>query len=1360
MNNLTKTMLNDYTIGKYDNVNSKLKNIYSNDYSTIFKKLILIKNSSFFGQCIEKIANDCILLSKNGVVRYNKNFNPQNINVSYSGKSGNWRVDGLFATDEEVCTITSKCKYLYNNKKSISLNESDIISCIDYLNKFTEKEEHKNKIKNVYAILVKPLSKNGLNILQNEYSNINFHFVMVNILPESIDHYKNIFIESLETYYNNAKLILEKQNYNFHHLLYEKTFKTTLESSYTQLEKIDEIYNILKTNKECLLGIACRCGKNVISFSALKKYYKNVSGKIFFYSSSTPQNYKSVADDAIKIFGENINIIMQGDKNTNYNKDKLNLVIASYQTLIKYSKTNKINRIVYLNRTNALYEKLIKKASAIIIDEAHYGVTDFRQLLKTFSSNNPIVLYLTATPFSDYLMGVPLVELSHSQIFKNIVDKKETGRLANIPPLIMSVAENIVPSEYYAYSMQQQICDNNARSFLINFIRNIINNKQDLSEALFEYNKRYKNIFNLINPIVSLSNIMIKVPNVECGYLLENALREIDETQPLIVTKNGEYKNNYDVKFFNANNNKLPEYEINAFLNNEYNKHIVIVVGQGILAVTISKLEATIDMSDGKSLAQYMQFRSRSLNPTNKNKIGLHIDCKPERFIEVNSKYLFDNKIYLSSQERVLEPVLRLYNKQFKLLSTNDLVEKCYNNYFNNPILFHNTLTKIHITDCKNYNAIKEYNILLLKKLFKNIKNKFKQNIDEELKSNAILCKIYVATKNADSIDIIQKDPIIEIVKQILSTFQVNTASLISTYHTPIEINTYNDVINKCIPRLEKLYGISRNKIYQLFYKKFLIFGDNIESLINVIFNEIKYDSIKSDIRIKQLSTFINIDKKQVLKNQSYRNILMETQNAIREFGEVFTPNWLASDMINLIPQDCLENIDSTYLEPCCGSGIFLQLLIEKLMSSLENKFPNEVERINHIITNQLYGIELQEKNFILTLANMCNMVREIYVRNNIEYDEEKISNIIKNHLYNGDSLTFNYWNKKDFTVVITNPPYQKNFGLMGANSSNSKSIYNLFIEQAININSKYVIMITPSRWMTRTSQGITNSWIDKMIDCNQFRIIHDFENSLDCFTGVDIKGGVNYFLWEKYYNGKCNYYFHNSGNICTCHRYDYLNGNKLGIVIRNPKSYKILDKITKIDGNYYSNNNFSELVSPKHFFDNSKLLTSNWKDYSKEKNGEYNIKYYLNKKTHKLDLEYAWISDSQIPKHIETKNLHKVYIPAAGGSGFDNQVLGQPFYGEPNSVCSQTYLIIGYDKEKHNFNKEQCENIISYIKTRFFRYLVSIKKKTQCSPRGVYQFVPLQDFSKSWTDKELYEKYNLSQEEIDFIEKSIKLMN
>ena len=169
-------------------------------------------------------------------------------------------------------------------------------------------------------------------------------------------------------------------------------------------------------------------------------------------------------------------------------------------------------------------------------------------------------------------------------------------------------------------------------------------------------------------------------------------------------------------------------------------------------------------------------------------------------------------------------------------------------------------------------------------------------------------------------------------------------------------------------------------------------------------------------------------------------------------------------------------------------------------------------------------------------------------------------------------------------------------------------------------------------------------------------------------------------------------------------------------------------------------------------FFTNKQTLTSSWKEYKDNKDEKHDIKYYVNVNGKR---SIKWVSKDDISKNVDVKDLHKVYIPAANGSL--DVVLGQPIYGEPNSVCSQTFLVIGYDINKHHLTKNECENIISYIKTKFFRYLVSIKKKTQNGPRGVYQFVPVQDWSKSWTDEELYDKYRLTQDEIDYIESMIK---
>lgn len=229
----------------------------------------------------------------------------------------------------------------------------------------------------------------------------------------------------------------------------------------------------------------------------------------------------------------------------------------------------------------------------------------------------------------------------------------------------------------------------------------------------------------------------------------------------------------------------------------------------------------------------------------------------------------------------------------------------------------------------------------------------------------------------------------------------------------------------------------------------------------------------------------------------------------------------------------------------------------------------------------------------------------------------------------------------------------------------------------------------------------------------------------------------------------------------------DYLDPIGSGIVVRDQNAMSIINKIVEKEGYYFVDKSFSSMVSPKHYFDKNELLNSNWKGYCKEKDEEHPIKYYLNKNLESCG--YGWIKDSDIPKGKDTIALCKVYIPMAGGTGNDSQILGIPFYGEPNSVCSYTYLVIGYDKEKHNFTTQECKNIISYIKTKFFRYMVSVKKKTQNTTRDLFQFVPIQNFSESsdidWNKSieeiniQLYVKYDLGMFEQKFIDSLIKPM-
>ena len=502
---------------------------------------------------------------------------------------------------------------------------------------------------------------------------------------------------------------------------------------------------------------------------------------------------------------------------------------------------------------------------------------------------------------------------------------------------------------------------------------------------------------------------------------------------------------------------------------------------------------------------------------------------------------------------------------------------------------------------------------------------------------------------------------------------------------------------------------------------------------------------------------------------------------------EVFTPPSVVNQMLDMLPQELFQSSKTTFLDIGCKSGVFLREITKRLITGLADEIPDLQTRVDHILNKQVFGIATTELTSLVSRRTLycskypnCRYSASPFetVEGNIRFrniphtfvngrckwcgaSEDQFGDAkrkgLETHAYefiHTDHPEEIF--KMKFDVIVGNPPYQLNVGNEGGNASKAKAIYHQFIEQAMKLLPRYLVMITPSRWMTRSTEGIPSEWVDKMIESKSFMIMHDYLDSSDCFPGVDIKGGVNYFVWCRDYNGKCEYHLHTGKNDDT--RVDYLNTLGSGVLIRDKMAMTVLQKIMDVEDRYFDvdADNMSGLVSPKDFFTNKQNLTSSWRGYSKKKDSAHSIKYYLNRNIHQLD--FGWVKKSDIPKNNDAVALHKVYLPAAGGSGNDDQVLGRPFYGEPESVCSQTYLVIGYDITRP-LNKRQCGNIMTYIRTRFFRYLVSIKKKTQNGPRGVYQFVPMQDFSKPWTDAELYAKYKLTKDEIAFIESMIKPM-
>ena len=474
---------------------------------------------------------------------------------------------------------------------------------------------------------------------------------------------------------------------------------------------------------------------------------------------------------------------------------------------------------------------------------------------------------------------------------------------------------------------------------------------------------------------------------------------------------------------------------------------------------------------------------------------------------------------------------------------------------------------------------------------------------------------------------------------------------------------------------------------------------------------------------------------------------------------EVFTPPTLANQVLDLLPQELFSSPTTTFLDPVSKSGIFLREIVKRLDKGLETKMPNRRERIDHILRKQVFGIAITELTAHLSRRSVycskdasspysvtrfnteggnilyrplhhtwtngkcryCGASQDVYDRG--DQAEQYAYQFI--HTDKPHTL----FNNMKFDVIIGNPPYQLSDG--GARAS-AKPIYHLFVEQAKRLRPRYLSMIIPARWYAG-GKGL-DEFRDSMLKDDRLRYLIDFFDATDCFPGIDISGGVCYFLWDRENKGKC--LVRNIRGDNADEMYRFL--SEFSSFIRFNKAISIIEKIKE-----KREKDFAVQISSRKPFgietnvrirkekaDNSVFI------YAYPENG------YINKNN--VSLNKGWIEK------------YKVFISYAYGErgDFPYLVLGKPFFGDIGTCCAETYLVIGPFA-----SRKICENVISYIKTKFFRFLVLLKKNTQHATSKVYSFVPLQDFSHPWTDAMLYEKYGLSQPEIDFIESMIRPM-
>lgn len=507
---------------------------------------------------------------------------------------------------------------------------------------------------------------------------------------------------------------------------------------------------------------------------------------------------------------------------------------------------------------------------------------------------------------------------------------------------------------------------------------------------------------------------------------------------------------------------------------------------------------------------------------------------------------------------------------------------------------------------------------------------------------------------------------------------------------------------------------------------------------------------------------------------------------------EVFTPPELANQMLDALAvawakgnggADLWADPTIRFLDPFTKSGVFLREITKRLVAGLASEFPDLNERVDHILSSQVYGIAITQLTSLLArrslycskLANSKHSIAQSldsedgnvwFERTEHTWDNGRCQfcganessyergGALESHAYafiHTDDIKARlervFGDNMQFDVIIGNPPYQLSDGGFGTSAA---PIYQKFVDQAKSLNPRFLTMIIPARWFSG-GKGL-DDFRESMLTDNRLRSIHDFLSAADVFPGIGLKGGVCHFLWDRDNPGSCHVTTH-YGIKEPSEASRPLLEDGVDVFIRFNEAVPVLKKVMAIENgsdaelSLPASKKFEALVSSRKPFG----LPTTFKGKAKP-GGPDDLKIFQNGGSGFTPRDTVKSGEHLIDKW-------KVYVGyAAPGTGnrdtYPHRIISTPFIGEPGSISSETYLCIG------PFNSQgEAESALSYLRCRLTRLLILLHKPSQHVTRKVYTFVPTQSWDREWTDEALYSKYNVSAGEVDFIETMIRPM-